>query len=61
MYSYVPLRGSNKYKKNIIACNTAIWGYENKPVNLFWRDEESQPFQRKYASYELLPELATIS
>ena len=45
----------------IIACNTAIWRYENKRVNLFCRDEESQPFQRKYASYELLPELATIS
>ena len=54
-------RRSSVFVFYIIACNTAIWRYENKRVNLFWRDEESQPFQRKYASYELLPELATIS
>ena len=54
-------RRSSVFVFYIIACNTAIWRYENKHVNLFWRDEESQPFQRKYASYELLPELATIS
>ena len=54
-------RRSSVFVFYIIACNTAIWRYENKRVNLFWRDEESQPFQRKYASYKLLPELATIS
>ena len=54
-------RRSSVFFFYIIACNTAIWRYENKRVNLFWRDEESQPFQRKYASYELLPELATIT